>query len=171
MTHTTNLQFAGLYYELALHDLTQYPACPTGPFCIRSNKTIDVARNELNDTWSLGCVRGGPNPYPVPLRFNLTNISGHFDGWSPLTGKVLYPDTVVDYQLSEDGTHYEWVIEFQCEEAAGRVFFTGINFYSRHYNVTDEYYNAFIQAGRDAGLGVYMDHGEGRLSLVRREGC
>lgn len=155
-------KFVGTYYELAFHDLTQYPACYTGPFCIRSIKALDTERQEINDTWSLGCVRGSPiNPYNVPLRFNLTNQSGFFDGWSPLTGKTLYPDTVVDYKLSDDGTHYEWVIEFQCEEADNRVVFTGINFYARHYNVTEAYYDDLIQSGRDAGLGVYMDHGEG----------
>ena len=39
--------------------------------------------------------------------------------------------------------------------------FTGINFYSRDYNVSEDYYQELIQAGRDAGLGIYMDHGEG----------
>ena len=49
-------------------------------------------------------------------------------------------------------------------QALQKVFFTGINFYARHYDVTDAYYNELIQAGRDAGLGVYMDHGEGRYA-------
>ena len=45
--------FAGTYYELALHDLTQYPACFTGPFCVRSIKSIDEERHQVNDTWRL----------------------------------------------------------------------------------------------------------------------
>ena len=44
-------KFVGTYYELALHDLTQYPACPTGPFCVRSIKSLDVERKQVNDTW------------------------------------------------------------------------------------------------------------------------
>ena len=30
----------GFYYELALHDVTQFPLCPTQPRCISSNKTL-----------------------------------------------------------------------------------------------------------------------------------
>eukprot|EP00750_Incisomonas_marina_P033118 INCI9573.2.p1 GENE.INCI9573.2~~INCI9573.2.p1 ORF type:complete len:386 (+),score=54.05 INCI9573.2:103-1260(+) len=162
--------FVGTYYELALHDLTQYPACFTGPFCVRSIKTLDTERQEVNDTWSLGCVRGGPNPYNVPLRFNLTDTTGYFRGWSPVTGRLPYPDTVVDFKLSPDGGQYEWVIEFQCEQVDDKVVFTGINFYSRDYNVSEDYYQELIQAGRDAGLGIYMDHGEG-LYRVPHTNC
>ena len=80
---------------------------------------------------------------------------------------MLYPDTVVDFRLSEDGGQYEWVIEFQCEQADDIVTFVGINFYARHYNVSEQYYNDFIQAGRDAGLGIFMDHGEGTVSVLK----
>jgi hypothetical protein len=81
-------------------------ACPTGPFCVRSIKTLSEDHTMINDTWSLGCIRSGPNPYNVPLRFNVTHTRGYFDGWSPVTGKVVYPDTVVDYKLTADGSKY-----------------------------------------------------------------
>lgn len=43
------------------------------------------------------------------------------------------------------------------------MIFTGINFYARDFHMSDAEYDAFIAAGRAAGLGVYMDHGEGQL--------
>merc|ERR1712216_81791 len=30
----------GFYYEIALHDWTQYPICPQSPRCLSSNKTL-----------------------------------------------------------------------------------------------------------------------------------
>ena len=36
----TTADLPGFYYELALHDVTQFPLCPHKPQCISSNKTI-----------------------------------------------------------------------------------------------------------------------------------
>merc|ERR1712087_729111 len=38
------LKLAGFYYELAEHDYTQYPACPTGMRCVSSEKVVDLER-------------------------------------------------------------------------------------------------------------------------------
>lgn len=78
---------------------------------------------------------------------------------------------MVDCKLSEDGSTYDWIIEFQCDEALGRILFTGINFYSRHEVVSDEYYNDFIAAGRARGLGVYMDAGFGLTKVKQGDTC
>ena len=42
-------------------------------------------------------------------------------------------------------------------EDESEINFTALNFYARHYNVTEEYCNELLQAGYDAGLGIYMD--------------
>ena len=57
-----------------------------------------------------------------------------------------WPDTVVDYKLTADGSAYEWIIEFQCNMEAdqSQIAFVGINFYARHYNVTNMYYDEFM---------------------------
>lgn len=115
-------KFFGTYYELAFHDYTQYPTCPFGPKCIRSVKVKEsIPENpgfQIVDWFSINCAGAS---YPFPLRFNLTNIPGYFEGYvknPPLWWKILepgevYPDTVVDF-LEVDGV-YEWVIEFQCK--------------------------------------------------------
>ena len=168
-------KFEGTYYELALHDWTQDPACASilgGPQCVQSIKYLDnVTKDLLVDDWTLQCFG---TPYPVPLYFNLTDIPGYFLGFSPADAfkNRDWPDTIVDYKLSEDGKHYEWVIEFQCNEfeLVPAIRFVGINFYARHYNVTDDYYNEFIKAGYDAGLGVYLDNTWG-LYRVPMDNC
>ena len=144
-------KFVGTYYELAFHDLTQFPVCPI-PKCVTSQKVMDYHLNQINDTFTLNCFG---LTFPVHLRFELTEVPGHFLGhWLPLT----VPDTVVEVKENTEGV-YEWVIEFQCLEKLDRVVFSGINWYSRLNNVTDEYVNQLLQVARARGLGVYMDKG------------
>lgn len=160
----------GTYYELAFQDITQYPACPGimgGPQCVQSIKNFQPYKRPplLNDTWTLQC---GPTVTEVPLLFNLTGKPGYFWGWTTqrIGQDQIWPDTVVDYKLTEDGKYYEWVIELQCQDQDDirptpdqqEIKFTAVNFYARHYNVTEAYYNEFIQAGYDAGIGVFMDY-------------
>ena len=160
-------KMTGKFYELAFHDYTQYPSCPK-PDCITADKAIDRNLNQINDTFTLGCFGKG---YTVPLRFDITDTPGFFIGEQSVVKQIKFPDTVIDYKLSEDGSEYEWIIEFQCDEALGRILFTGINFYARHHDVTDEYYNEFIQAGRDRGIGVYMDAGFGLTKVAHPSTC
>lgn len=161
----------GTYYELAYHDYTQYPTCPFGPTCVRSVKRKETIPEspgfQIVDWFSIDCAGRG---YPFPLRFNVTDTPGLFEGYvkdPPLWWKILepgevYPDVVVDFLEGEDGT-YEWVIEFQCKynRRGTGISFTGINFYSKRRNVSDAYMKNFLRAGRDRGLGVYMDKGFG----------
>ena len=153
------------YYELAFQDITQFPACPKisgGPQCVQSNKEfvpeINAPLGMINDTWYLQCAT---IPFKVPLYFNITEDPGFFLGWSPVKAgdDKIWPDTVVDYKLTPDGKGYEWIIEFQCNmvDDGSEINFTALNFYARHYNVTEKYYDELLQAGYDAGLGIYMD--------------
>merc|ERR1740129_2389793 len=48
----------GFYYELAFHDMTQYPLCPFKAKCITSSKRIQSyadGQKFVNDTWDLQC--------------------------------------------------------------------------------------------------------------------
>ncbi len=158
-------KFQGTYYELALHDYTQYPVCPS-PSCMRSHKVVDYKLQQVNDTFDITCL--GHN-YPNHFSFNLTKTAGYFRGtWSFIPG-VLFPDTVVEVYENSDGV-YEWIIEFQCVEKLGRMLFVGINWYCRESKVSDEYYENLLKVARSRGLGVYMDKGEG-VSKVDQENC
>lgn len=150
----------GSYYELALHDYTQYPICPN-PKCIRSHKVLDPQLKQVNDTFNLVCFGG---EYKFMFRFALTNITGFFLGTVASFPYIVFPDTVVDVKESQDGG-YEWVIEFQCVEKLDHVWFVGINWYSRERNVTKAYIDGLLHAARARGLGFYMDKGMGVYSV------
>ena len=147
-------KFEGFYHELALHDYTQYPVCPS-PKCIQSHKIIDYQRKQINDTFNLICF--GTNS-TIHFRFALTNITGFFLGNVTLFPYITFPDTVVDVYENSEGV-YEWVIEFQCLEKFDHVTFVGINWYSRSANVSKDYYENMLSVARKRGLGVYMDDG------------
>jgi len=160
-----------LYYELAFHDWTQKPACPD-PKCVTSRKVYDPALNQVNDTFSLECFGG---VYYPELRFKPSETKGSLKAWweNPLhlskqAGWI--PDVVVDFQLNQDGSGYDWVLELQCVEEAGHVWFVGINFYSRQQSPGDEYVQNFLQVGRDFGLGPYMDSGL-KVTVVDHSNC
>ena len=163
---TFNLtKFEGHYYELALHDYTQYPVCPS-PRCMTSRKVVDQQLNQINDTGYLQCVG---HSFPVALHFKLTDVPGHFNGsWKYIPG-VLFPDTVVDVFENSDGV-YEWVIEFQCVEKFNHVWFIGINWYSRVNSTDSEYIKSMLDAARERGLGIYMDSGE-KVFYVDQTNC
>ena len=71
---------------------------------------------------------------------------------------MIFPDTVVDVYEGPDGV-YEWAIEFQCVEKVDRIWFVGINWYSRQANVSEKYYDSMMSAARARGLGYFMDSG------------
>ena len=150
----------GSYYELALHDYTQYPVCPK-PRCVRSHKVLDVQRNMVNDTFHLVCVG---IDFKFTFNFALTNTTGFFLGTVSTFPYITFPDTVVDFKESPDGG-YEWVIELQCVEKLDHVWFIGLNFYSKQRNATKEYLDGMLNAARARGLGVYMDKGLGMFTV------
>jgi hypothetical protein len=155
-------KFMGKYYELAFHDYTQYPTCPK-PSCPTSTKSMDPAAPKvmIDDAWTLKCYG---EEFVEPLRFNLTDEPGVLNGWLPkvpqwwkiLEPGLFYPDAIVDF---EEDAHeqYKWVIEFQCTEKFGKVWFTGINFYSRVWDVPPSYVDEMEARARAAGLGVFLD--------------
>ncbi len=163
---TFNLtKFEGHYYELALHDYTQYPACPS-PTCITSMKVVDRRLNQVNDTFYIRCVG---HTYPNTFHFKLTDTPGYFNGtWTFIPG-VLFPDTVVDFYESSDGL-YQWVIEFQCVEKFNHVWFVGINWYSRVNNTDSSYLNTMLDAAKARGLGFYMNNGK-KILYVNQTDC
>ena len=71
--------------------------------------------------------------------------------------------------LSKDGKTYEWVIELQCQDQDDvenlndqeEIKFTAVNFYAKHYNVTEKYYEDMVEKGYEAGIEVFLDYGKG----------
>lgn len=166
--------FSGTYYELVLHDYTQYPACPE-PTCVRSIKRVAQAR--VADAWQMSCFGG---TYPEALFFNLSSTPGYFFGTWDVLPHAVFPDIVVDVgpliTAPSGAQQYEWVIEFQCVQVSNstgngtEVVFTGINFY--HYEPTpgNKTISLMLDAARARGLSVYMDHGFG-LYTVPQTNC
>ena len=149
-------KFQGDYFELALHDYTQYPVCPK-PRCMSSHKVVDYQMNQINDTFYLVCI--GKN-YTSEFHFRLTDTPGFFLGKWTLLPSVTFPDTVVDVYENEAG-EYEWVIEFQCVEKVDHVWFVGLNWYSRQRIVSKDYIDSLLSAARKRGLSYFMDYGTG----------
>lgn len=126
-------KMAGTFYELAMHDYTQFPTCVVGPACVRSVKKVDGLR--IHDNFTLGCFGGA---YSNALEFRIVpEKRGYLEGkWEVISGDKVIPDTVVDFKESldpENDSQYEWVIEVQCAEADSfGEFFVGVNFYAKH---------------------------------------
>lgn len=167
-------ELPGLYYELALHDVTQYPLCPSKPACISSGKAIQSHSDGVrfvNDTWNLYCLG---KYYPQTLLFNVTDHPGYFEGYVPVTkipflppkvvASLVFPDTVVDFKSGPEG----WALEFQCVEFKGHVVFVGINFYSK--TKTKAAYDEMYKAGVAAGIDFYWNQHRG-LTPVNQTGC
>lgn len=157
----------GYYYELAFHDVTQYPLCPSRSRCITSEKAIQAHSDGVkyvNDTWNLACF---DHPYPQSLLFNVTDTPGYLRGYVPDTAipflpkgvvsGVVFPDTVVDFKAGSNG----WALEFQCVEInvgpVHRVAFIGINYYSK--SNTEAAFQEMDAAARARGLYYYIDQG------------
>lgn len=170
----TDRDIPGFYYELALHDVTQFPLCPSQPRCISSNKTLQThsdGQQYVNDAWNLFCFG---HYYPQTLLFNTTSDAGYLRGYVPTTKipflprglvkDLLFPDTVVDFKAGPDG----WLLEFQCVEHFGKVLFTGINFYSKAN--TEQAYQEMLAAGTARGLDFYWKQGLG-LKRVNQTDC
>lgn len=165
----------GYFYELAFHDYTQYPLCPSTPRCITAVK--DVATHAdgtkfVNDTWNLACF---DKYYPQELLFNLTDIPGYMRGYVPkskvpglpetIIAGVVFPNSVVDFKSGPEG----WVIEMQCVEALGGVKFVGINFYSKVK--TQAAFQEMYLAAQAQGLGFWMHNKPFGLSIVDHTNC
>jgi len=167
-------ELPGFYYELAFHDITQYPLCPGKSKCITSQKSIATHTDGVkyvNDTWNLQCFG---HPYPQTLLFNVTDEPGFLHGYVPTTAipflpkkvvsSTVFPDTVVDFKAGPEG----WALEMQCVELLGGVKFVGINYYSKLK--TEAAFQEMDKAARARGLGFYMDKGFG-LRRVDHSNC
>ena len=103
-------KLVGTYYELALHDYTQYPTCPKLS-CIRSQKEfmtdVGTGKQQIKDTFTINCFG---HPYVNAYYFNTTEVNGSLTGflldppaWWKILFEMEYPDTIVDYKESADG--------------------------------------------------------------------
>lgn len=157
--HFSIEKMPGTYYEMVLHDYTQYPVCVSGPTCVRSVKTLvptekSGGKQKLLDNFTLGCF-GKPYSYGLDFDVNPQNpgvLEGH---WKGVTGGLVYPDAVMAFKESTDATpQYDWVIEFQCL-TKGPVAFTGINLYSKHPSNASR--DEMLQKMEDLRLTKYLD--------------
>jgi len=157
----------GYYYELAFHDITQYPLCPSRSKCITSSKALQTHSDGVkfvNDTWNLACF---DHPYPQTLLFNVTDIPGYLRGYVPTTAipflppgvvaNTVFPDTVVAFKSGKDG----WALEFQCVEShilgISKVAFVGINYYSKAKG--EAAFEEMDAAAKARGLHFFIDEG------------
>ena len=129
----------------------------------------------MNDAWNLYCLS---KYYPQTLLFNVTDTPGYLRGYVPVTkipflpksvvANTVFPDSVVDFKAGPEG----WVLEFQCVSAKifghSKVFFTGINFYSKVNSEAN--YQEMLAAGKARGIDFFWNQGLG-LSRVNHTGC
>ena len=168
--------FAGIYYEIALHDYTQYPTCIFKPTCIQSYKTWNASYGKYGqvvDHFSLECVG---DTYKSMFYDTLTGVSGQFNVAVEADGhttKKEFHDTVVAtgpviQQENSNKSQYEWVIEFQCVQDFGRVLWTAINFYSYHNKPSNDTVDDMFNVAYQQGLGVYMNR---TLIFIDQDNC
>jgi len=165
----------GFYYEIAFHDATQFPLCPSEtPRCITSNKAVETysdGQRYVNDTWDLQCFGV---QYPQILLFNETDKPGFVEGYVPETkipllpknvvSKLVFPNTIVDFKAGPQG----YSLEMQCVEWLGRIVFVGINYYAKEK--TEEAFQQIDKVARAQGLGFFLDHNAG-VHRVDHTGC
>lgn len=168
-------QVVGYYYELAFHDVTQYPLCfDPHPRCITANRTVGKHADGvvfMDDDWNLGCFG---QFYPQDLIFNKTEFPGYFKGYVPVTkipglpkgivANVVFPNTMVDFKDGPDG----WSLEFQCVEHFGRVLFIGINFYAKQRS--EAAFQEMLAVTKATGIDFYAQQGFG-LKRVDHTNC
>jgi hypothetical protein len=167
--------FEGKYYELAMHDVTQYPMCPfKPPRCITADKAVSKHADGkvfVNDTFKIQC---GKMPFTEQLLFNTTAEKGALRGYVPtaylplvpkdMFAKIVFPDTVVDFVPGPRG----WALEMQCVEALGSIRFVGINFYSR--TVSEDSFQEMLAAAKRSGIDFFFKGGFG-LMRVDHSNC
>ena len=162
--------FAGVYYEIALHDYTQYPTCFFKPTCIQSYKTFNASYGkygQILDHFSLECVG---ETYKSMFYDTLTDVTGLFEVKVEEAGHVTkkeFHDTVVATgdiitQNNTNGNNvgkqqYEWVMEFQCVQKYDRVLWTAINFYTYYNQPSQDTINTMLDIAYQQGLGVYLN--------------
>lgn len=172
----------GFYYEIAAHDWTQYPVCPTPPRCLSSNKSLHHYADGqvyVNDTFNYHCfgrdfaltLLGNTTDQPGELIISSDNI--HVPFVPPhLLRNVAFPDTIVDFKPGPNG----WVLEFQCLEHLGPIgkrhgliFFAAIQLYAKQKD-DEAAYQEMLQAIKDRGLDFFTKRGSG-LTRVDHSNC
>ena len=158
----------GMWYELAMKDMTQPRICS----CQTSNKTNDG--DILRDGFTLQCLG---DTYFANLTFAIQPTPGVLHAtWNsiiPLVDRIIWPNTVVDVEVNEDG-NYEWMIEFQCIQ--GRpifgidwIVFYAFNFYSRRYDIKGRV-DIMEARARERGLGPFIDHWA-KMAIIDHTDC
>lgn len=84
----------------------------------------------------------------------------------PALSWLRFKNTVVDVGVAKDGKSYEWVVEFQCNEVLGVLYFYAFNFYSK--TNTMQHYGAMVDAANNAGLAPFITAGN-PIKTVRHD--
>lgn len=168
------------YYELAKHDYTQPGICG----CQRSVKSVAVypegQGQYLRDNFTMLCpfdpsaATHKGKVYISPLSFNFTAQPGVLHGHWKVTGKTVFPDTVVAVgEGDQPDEPYRWALEFQCVEGEKQAIFVGVNFYSRS-NVgpqADRNYKEMLEASHATGIEQYWNTTKAGLKRLNQTGC
>lgn len=88
-------RWAGFYYELAFHDMTQYPMC-MAPSCITADKYLnndDGGTEVMKEFFTLDCFG---DAFSMTNTYVPTEEDGLYSGSNPMIADP-YPNFVVDY--------------------------------------------------------------------------
>jgi hypothetical protein len=157
----------GLWYELAMKDITQPRICS----CQTSNKTLH--QKTLHDEFRIECFG---NSYTSNISFALQDMPGVIMAtWHgiPLLDRIVFPNTIVDVQVGTDG-NYEWMLEFQCVQGPSIfgwnwIAFYAFNFYSRTLDDGQRLHIMEARA-RQRGIGPFIDHWA-KLAIIDHSNC
>jgi hypothetical protein len=170
-SHFDPTKLQGMYYELAMKDVTQPRMCS----CQTANKTY-VSETRVHDDFSIQCYDA---VYHADLSFathsDVRGVSiGTWNGM-PLIDQIEFRNTVVDVGVNAETGEYDWVIEFQC--VPGMRFFSrdwiafyAFNFYSKDYRNQEGRIAHMAQVFRARGLGAFLDHGA-PMAIIDHSDC
>ncbi|KAJ1458617.1 hypothetical protein M885DRAFT_614466 [Pelagophyceae sp. CCMP2097] len=154
-------KYGGIWYEHAYHDWTQFAEV--------YDTTLDIRVAEDGKTWLDDFSVKGPSSAMAPTSWRGSPVAngahypmkGDFDAEHPNSGELreagfgnVFPNYVVD--IKKDGAgNYDEAIQFQCLDSGGVRVFEGINFLSRHQQLSPSDLEGMFRRAQAAGLGQY----------------
>jgi hypothetical protein len=151
-------KYQGLWYEHKFHDWTQFKEV--------YDTTLDIKLTEDGLGWIDDFGVKGPSPESSPKSFDKSPVAngahyflfGRVDPNDPPgvlreSGfGVEFPNYIVDVQRDPTTGEYTEAIQFQCLERGGVRVFEGINFMSRHSEMTEKQLEAMHLRAEKAGM-------------------
>lgn len=185
--------YIGIYYEIAIHDKTQYPeGCPWKPYCIQSIKLFDNQTTghkqldkygQIADCWTMQCDGGF---YDSMFFDNITESKGIFaltymqgnivlNKYRKMYDIIVATGNIVQTESNLNGKYvkkmqYEWVIEYQCIQGKKNdtILFNAVQFYCIYNLPPQSLIDEMFNVAYNQGLGYLLNES---IFYVNQENC